>query len=367
MLINTLIFLSLLSLNFLILYYIYFFNRLNSHLKIDSNFSQPVSIIICAKDEEENLKNNLPKILVQKYFNYEVVVVNDQSNDGTAILLEKLKRQYLNLTVVNIEEHIKHKIGKKFALTLGIKTAKNEYLLLTDADCIPKSDLWLKKMCSNFNFSDIILGYGSYKKINGLLNKLIRFDTFIVAQQYMSYSLAGFTYMGVGRNLAYKKSLFFNNKGFASHMHIPSGDDDLYIQEIAKKNSISINMEDDAHTISESAINWKEWKYQKRRHISTAPLYKTKFKILLSLYPLSQLIFFLSIMILFVLEFNIFFITTLIFIRLFVSYLLNYKTMKKLNVLDLYWIHPLYELLHLFIQGNFVLLNLFSQPKEWSE
>ena len=114
-------------------------------------------------------------------------------------------------------------------------------MLLTDADCIPKSDLWLKKMCNNFNFSDIILGYGSYKKINGLLNKLIRFDTFIVAQQYMSYSLAGFTYMGVGRNLAYKKSLFFNNKGFASHMHIPSGDDDLYIQEIAKKNSISIN------------------------------------------------------------------------------------------------------------------------------
>ena len=140
------------------------------------------------------------------------------------------------------------------------------------------------------------------KKKKGLLNKLIRFDTFNVAQQYLSYALKGHTYMGVGRNMAYKKSLFFENKGFANHLHIPSGDDDLFIQEIANKNNVSIEINENAHTTSAAIENWTEWVYQKRRHISTAPLYKIKFKVLLALYPYAHFLFWTSLLLLFLLR-----------------------------------------------------------------
>ena len=363
---TTLLIVAIISINILLGFYFFFFWRLSTHKTKDASFSNPISIIICAKNEEENLRNNLPKILAQKYFNFEVIVVNDQSIDGTSFLLEELERSYSNLVVVTIDNHVNQKIGKKFALTLGIKTAKYEHLLLTDADCVPNSENWIKKMARNFTYSDIVLGYGEYKREGGLLNKFIRFDTFNVAQQYFSFALVGQTYMGVGRNLAYKKSLFFDNKGFASHIHIPSGDDDLFIQEIAPKSAVTIEMSEDTHTTSEVMQSWKEWTYQKRRHISTAPLYKTKFKVLLTLYPYAQLLFWLSIILLFLIKSPSLLVLSLVGLKLLSSYLVNYTPMKKLNALDLYWIHPLYEIFYLLIQGIFVLLNLFNKPKKWN-
>jgi len=366
MIINVLLTSAVVSLILLLFYYTYFFYRLSVHKTIKGTFNSPISIIICAKDEEENLRNNLPKILNQKCFNFEVIVVNDQSIDKTSFLLEELKKSYSNLVVVTIDDHVNQKIGKKFALTLGIKTAKHEHLLLTDADCLPNSINWAKQMSSNFNTSEIVLGYGGYKKKKGLLNKFIRFDTFNVAQQYLSFALAEQTYMGVGRNIAYKKSLFFDNKGFASHIYIPSGDDDLFIQEIAPKSTVSIEVSEDTHTTSEVIQSWREWTYQKRRHISTAPFYKTKFKVFLTLYPYAQLLFWISIILLFVIKSPLYFILSLVGLKLLSSYLVNYTPMKKLNVLDLYWIHPLYEIFYLLIQGFFVLLNAINKPKNWS-
>ena len=358
--------LASISLSFILFFYIYFFIRIIFHKRTKNSFNKPISIIICAKNEFDNLKNNLPAILEQKYPDFEVIVVNDQSNDESIEFLNELSKTNKNLVIVEVNNFVTTTQGKKFALTLGIKTAKNEHLLLTDADCIPYSENWVQNMSSNFNNSNIVLGYGSHKKEKGLLNKIIRFDTFTIAQQYLSFALADQTYMAVGRNLAYKKSLFFKNKGFASHIHITSGDDDLFIQEIAKKNSVTIEISEEAHTNSEAMNSWKDWTYQKRRHISTAPLYKIKFKLLLSLYPLSQLLFFLSIILLFILKSEIIYTIILLATKLIFSYVINYNTMNKLKTNDLYWMHPLYELLHLFIQVNFVLLNLFKKPEKWS-
>tara|TARA_B110000967_G_scaffold203905_1_gene245390 strand:- start:554 stop:1657 length:1104 start_codon:yes stop_codon:yes gene_type:complete len=366
MLINYLLATSILSISLLLFYYAYFFIKLNTHKTNILTFNEPISIIVCAKNEFQNLKDKLPFILEQDYPNYEVIVVNDQSIDDTADLLKKFKKQYQRLIVVTIEKHINQHTGKKLALTLGIKTAKHEHLLLTDADCIPNSRNWAMKMCSNFKSADIVLGYGDYVKKKGLLNKLIRFDTFNVAQQYLAYALSGQTYMGIGRNMAYKKSLFFENKGFAKHLHIPSGDDDLFIQEIANKNNVRIEISEQAHTKSEVIEKWGEWVYQKRRHITTAPLYKKKFKILLGIYPSAQLMFWCVILLLFCLNAPLKFCTILLGTKLFLSYLINYKTMKNLRVMDLYWIHPFYEIVHLSMQGIFVLLNIVSKPKKWS-
>ena len=358
--------LAIISFLVLIFYYLYFFSRLYFHENKETSFIHPISIIICAKNELENLRKNLPFILSQNYFNFEVIVVNDHSNDDSILFLEKMAKDNRHLVIVDIDDSVTDNLGKKFALTLGIKTAKHEYILLTDADCVPNSRDWVKQMSANFNNAEIVLGYGSYEKKKGFLNQIIRFDTFYIAQQYLSYVLTGDTYMGVGRNLAYKKSLFFENKGFASHMHIPSGDDDLFIQEIALKNTVAIEFAENTHTTSEVTEDWRDWVYQKRRHLSTAPMYKIKFKVLLALYPLSQLLFLTSVILLIVFEVYIFYVILLLVIRLVVSYLLNYRIMKRLNVYDLYWIHPAYEVFHLLIQGFFVLLNLFEKPKKWS-
>ena len=363
---NFLIAFAIANLTIIVGYSIYFFTKLSIFKSKKEKFNQPISIIICAKNEADNLKNFLPKVLEQDYPEFEVVVVNDQSKDGTAAILKIFEKSYPNLVVVTIDEHIKHWPGKKFALTLGIKTAKHEHLLLTDADCLPNSSNWAKQMSSNFNDSEIILGFGGYQKRKGLLNKIIRFDTFNVAKQYLSYALAGFTYMGVGRNMAYKKSLFFENKGFAKHLHIPSGDDDLFIQEVASKDNVSVEIVTEAHTTSTVIERWKDWSYQKRRHITTAPLYKTKFKILLAVYPYAQFFFWTAIIILFVLKAPIAITTTILGIKLLTSYLINYKPMKQLNTIDLYWIHPIYEVIYLLVQGFFVLLNVVSKPKKWS-
>ena len=358
---------AIISLLVILFYYLYFFIRLRYFQSNSNLFNHPVSIIICARNELHNLQKNLPVILSQNYFDFEVIVVNDQSSDESAFFLDELSKKNKNLVIVDIDDFVSHREGKKFALTLGIKTAKHEHLLLTDADCMPRSKDWVKKMSSNFNDSNIILGYGSYETKKGLLNKMIRFDTFNVAQQYLSFALAGQAYMGVGRNLAYTKSLFFANKGFANHIHLPSGDDDLFVQEIAPKSSVTIEISEESHCTSEVMENWKDWIYQKRRHLSTSSFYNTKFKILLGLYPLSQLFFLLSIVNLFILEADILLIVILLVIRVVVSYIVNFKTMKRLNVFDMYWFHPLYEVLNLLIQGNFVLLNLFRQPKRWSK
>jgi len=366
MFINPLLVATILCLALLLFYYVYFFLKLNTYKSSIATLSEPISIIVCAKNEFQNLKDKLPAILNQDYPNYEVILVDDQSVDDTAVLLKEFEKQYPNLVVVTIDKHINKRPGKKLALTLGIKTAKYENLLLTDADCLPNSKNWAMQMCSHFNSADIVLGYGGYEKKKGLLNKLIRFDTFNVAQQYLSYAIAGQAYMGVGRNMAYKKSLFFENKGFANHLHIPSGDDDLFIQEIATKNNVSIEINEQAHTTSAVIEKWDEWAYQKRRHITTAPLYKTKFKVLLAIYPYTQFMFWTALLLLFSLKAPMQFCMILLGVKIFLSYLVNFKAMKVLKFMDLYWIHPVYEIVNLCIQGIFVLLNIISKPKKWS-
>lgn len=359
-------YIAVISLISLLIYYIYFFLKLSLFKHKNSVFDEPISIIICAKDELDNLRKNLPYVLNQNYNQFEVIIVNDQSIDGSIVFLKELEKQYDNLVIVNIDDFITHNPGKKFALTLGIKTAKYEYLLLSDADCKPTSDYWVKEMCNNFSQSEIVLGFGSYERKKGFLNNIIRFDTFNVAQQYLSYALNRHCYMGVGRNLAYKRSVFFKNKGFANHVHIASGDDDLFIQEVAGMDNVSICISETSHTQSEVTESWRDWVYQKRRHMSAAPLYRLKFKILLTLYPLSQLLFWFSILLLTLLKEEMIFLVILLCTKLLASYLINYKSMKRLKVIDLYWIHPFYEVLHILVQVFFVLLNLFSKPKRWS-
>ena len=253
----------------------------------------PVSIIICARDEAENLRVNLPFILDQDYPEYEVIVVDDASADGTEDLLNDLQRQYSHLRSTFIRENDHIREGKKLALTIGIKAAKYEWVLLTDADCRPASNRWIHFMQRNFTKNaQIVLGYGGHPRRRGLVNLISRYETFFTALQYFSLALSGCPYMGTGRNLAYRKTLFFDNRGFASHYDLESGDDDLFINEVARRSNTMIEIRPESFTWSETKMTWKDWYYQKKRHLTTGPRYRVSSKLILGLELTSRMLFY---------------------------------------------------------------------------
>ena len=229
------------------------------------NTQLPVSVIISARNEAKNLKENLPSILTQNYPNFEVVVINDCSSDSSDLVLDEFKEAYPNLKVVTINEHVRFKTGKKFALTLGIKAAANEHLLFTDADCRPLTGDWITRMATNFTGQiQIVLGYSPYHKTGGFLNNLIRFETIKTAINYLSSALNGDAYMGIGRNLAYTKTLFFSAKGFAAHMHILSGDDDLFVNQNATADNTAIEIHRDSFVCTDAKGTVAAWFRQKK-------------------------------------------------------------------------------------------------------
>jgi glycosyltransferase involved in cell wall biosynthesis len=325
-------------------YYLYFFARLAFYKKKQSSdikTQYPVSIIVCAFNEEANLRKNLPLWLNQNYFKngrpfFEVVVVNDNSEDETFYLLNQLSEKYPHLHVVNLTQEAKLIPGKKFPLSMGIKSARCEHLLLTDADCIPDSVEWLSKMAQNFSAEKkIVLGYGPYYKYDGYLNKKIRFETVHSAMQYLSYALAGTPYMGVGRNLAYVRDLFNKNKGFSSHHHIVSGDDDLFINQVANGKNTVIEIDPESFIYSEPKKNSEEWHLQKKRHLSTGKYYQTKHKALLSMYAISHFLFWLSLIPCILFPKFIIYVTIAFVVRWLVQWFIFQKVFIKLKEKDL--------------------------------
>jgi biofilm PGA synthesis N-glycosyltransferase PgaC len=258
----------------------------------DSNAKlPPVSVIICARNEAENLKNNLPSVLEQDYPRFEVIVVNDCSEDETEEVLLLFQKKYKRLRVSTIKKDPVFSHGKKLALTIGIKASSYEHLLFTDADCNTAGNQWIRLMTRHFDENvDIIAGLGLYKKKKGLLNLLIRFDTAYIAMQYTAFARKGKAYMGVGRNLAYKKSLFFRHKGFASHSGLKSGDDDLFVSEASTPTNTIVENTQESFTWSVPEERWSDWFAQKRRHLTTGRFYQQSVKRLLATEYLSRMI-----------------------------------------------------------------------------
>lgn len=322
-----------------IFYYLFFFLRLafyNAPVKNNSQ-THPVSVIICARDEAANLAKNLPGSLVQAYpTTHEIIVVNDNSFDDSKYLLEEFARRFKHLKVVELKQEAKLIPGKKFPLSVGIKTAKYEVVLLTDADCVPASEHWIEKMQESYDdTTEIVLGYGAYHKKKGVLNLLIRWETFHTALQYLTYALAGKPYMGVGRNLSYKKVIFFRHKGFSAFNHIASGDDDLFINTAATKTNTKINISPEAFTLSESPDSWGKWIKQKRRHYSTAKYYRPLHKFLLGLYAFSHGIFY-PLLLAALFFFNWQWSLLVFLIRFIIQVIVLYPATKKLNEKDLF-------------------------------
>ena len=279
------------------LYYFLVFNKVKLSTKPVINQKLPgVSIVIAARDAKKYLVDNIPLWLNQDYPEFEIVIANDRSSDGSTLFLTEQANQHPQLKIVHLDIDVVKTGGKKLALTLALKKAQYQYFVLTDADCKPASDQWLRGMVNGFAQGyDIVLGVSPLKTGNGFLGRLIHYENTLTALSYLGFCLQQKTYMGVGRNLAYTRKAYDSVSGFSSHYHIPAGDDDLFVQEACKKNATGVYIQPDAYTESAGPITWKQYWKQKQRHLWVGKNYLSNVKFQLFWFPFSQLAFYLLI------------------------------------------------------------------------
>ncbi len=350
-------------------YYLQVFSRLAEHRPVRSNRDPEtsVSIVICARNEESNLLKNLPLILEQNYPHFEVVVVNDHSSDNTVSILSDFQHTYENLKVVTISLSSSENGGKKAALATGIASTNHEILLLTDADCSPEGSNWINGMVKNFTKGkDLVIGYSPFEKERGMLNAMQRFDVFYTALQYLSFALKGIPYMGVGRNLAYKKALYIENRGFSSHRHILSGDDDLFVSEVANDQNISVEISSDSTTFSPAPESLTKWFHQKRRHYTTGGNYTFRQKAMLAGFHISLIAFYISIVGLLASSGFTALIIALILLKYSTQFFVLKKCMDKLGEIDLLLLSPILELFISVFNFSAALSNFFLKKPQWN-
>ena len=264
-------------------------------LPLDTDNLPGVSVIVCARNEQDNLLHFLPTLLQQDYPRFEVIVVNDGSEDNTQLVLEQYAQKCNNLYLTFVPREARVISSKKLALTIGAKAANYDYLLLTDADCRPLTRTWITDMMQGFMHNpqaEVVLGYGAYFQKPTLLNSLITYDTLFIGLQYMGMALAGVPYMGVGRNLAYKKETFFKNNGFRGMLSEQAGDDDLFVNKVANKRNTAVVSTPASVTWSIPNTSWRGWLHQKRRHLSVSHNYRFGSKLRLVLEPLTRGLFY---------------------------------------------------------------------------
>lgn len=360
------VFIGIVILQFI--YYIGVFGKF-SFAKLQNNTPKriPVSVIVCAKNEAENIQKFVPLLLEQNYPDFELVLIDDSSSDNTLELFEAFEKNHTNIKLVKVKNNEAFWGNKKFALTLGIKAAKNEYLLFTDADCYPTSKDWIKEMSAHFTLKKtIVLGYGAYEKINGsFLNKLIRFETLLTAIQYFSWAKVGKPYMGVGRNLAYKREEFFKVNGFIEHIKLRSGDDDLFINQASDAKNTTICFSPDSFTYSKPKTTFSEWFNQKRRHVSTAKHYKSFDRFQLGLFFVSQFLFVTLAIALVAFQHEWIVVTSIILGRYLFSWISLGYAANKLKEKDVMYWYPIIEIALLATQINVFFTNMFSKPVHW--
>lgn len=367
----TLLVVVLLSFFIQVYYNLKYFLSATKGKNSDGESPDGVSVIVCARNEEANLMELVPVIMEQDFSKFQLIVVNDSSWDDTADILKALQVSYPEMHIIEINEDKQMMQGKKFALTLGIKAAMYDVVLLTDADCRPTSRHWITEMTKGIGErKEISLGFSGYKKYPGYLNKLIRFDAFITGLNYLGFAKTGRPYMGVGRNLSYTKTAFFRIGGFRTHYKLASGDDDLFVKEASTARNTQNVFHYDAQTISEPHKTWAKWSFQKKRHFTTAPLFKAGIKFSLMLWPSTYFVLWLAAIALSIIYPNPALwgaLGGLIFLRYVVQFVVLNVSCNRLKISkDILWLFPLLEK-HLFLVHSMLYLhNLVRKPQKWN-
>jgi len=349
-----------------IIYLIVFLTGLSRGTTHSGTSYPPVSIIVCAHDEEQNLQELIPKLLAQDYPVFEIIVVDDRSNDHTFDwLLAETKKDH-RLRMVHVNRIPAHVNGKKYGITLGVKAATHEWLLFTDADCRPADSGWIKSMSAGFNDeTHFVLGYSPYFKQPGFLNQFIRFESLLTGIQYIAFALLGKPYMGVGRNLAYRKSVFLEAKGFHDVINITGGDDDLFVNRHARKENTVACANTSALVYSIPQSTWGSFFRQKIRHLSVGKFYRFKHRILLGLFSATWLITWFAGVFLVSMGYGLYGVAAAILIRILLLTVVVSKASKKFGEhFELWAVLPL-DFIYAFYYLVTGLVALVSKKVRW--
>jgi cellulose synthase/poly-beta-1,6-N-acetylglucosamine synthase-like glycosyltransferase len=329
--------------------------------------SQGISVIICANNEYENLLKLIPVLLKQNHQKFEVVLVDDNSSDKTydfAIELELREKLFKLLRIDETPDHIQN---KKYGITLGVKAAKYDHVLLTDADCMPSGDSWISEMSKGFSSENksFVVGYSQYETNAGFLNHFIKYETILTAINYVGLGLLGNPYMAVGRNLAYTKSVFLKNKGFGKFQGVVGGDDDLLINQHATRKNTSIVLSPEAMVYSIPKASFGEFLRQKTRHLSVGKHYRMPDKLVLGLLTISKITFWISF-IAAIMSVNQTILIGGCFLLVMVSLLTSVLALKKKTGDDSsIWLFPLLDFIYLFYYISTGLKVLFTKKVRW--
>lgn len=327
----------------------------------------PVTILVSAHNESPNLRKLLPRLLEQDYPNFEILIVDDRSSDYSHTWLEEESKKDARVRSLHIEQTPRHFTPKKWALTMGIKHATHDVVLLTDADCEPNSPHWLTAMAANFEKEGvkINLGFSQYRKLSGFLNTFIRFETLYTGMLYMGAALARSPYMGVGRNLAYRRSFFLERKGFLAHKEILSGDDDLFINYNANKRNTAVTLGPESLVLSNPKTSWSSWFHQKVRHWTAGKQYRAGSRISLGLFMLSQWLFWITFVLLLSLRIEPNVVLGVFVVRTILLYYLLIQGSKKLGAPFISPLLLLLDLLMVIYQLWIGVVAFFTKQTKW--
>lgn len=337
------------------------------HPKKTANEIPGISVVICAKNEFDNLKALIPKLLDQAFKSFEIILVDDRSVDDTyeyAINLEQKEEKFKLVRIDSTPDHINN---KKYAITLGVRAAKFDHIILTDADCIPETDQWVNEISQGFGTDKkkFVIGYSQYLKTNGLLNYFIKYETLLTAINYLGIGLLGRPYMAVGRNIGYRKSFFLENNGFGKFQSVVGGDDDLLVNQYAKRKNTSFILSPASTIYSKPKTKLSEYILQKTRHLSVGKHYRKTDKLLLGLLSLSKIIFWISFIAAIMSVFQTYFVLGgfLLVMVLLLTSLLMFK--KKTGDKSSIWMFPFLDIIFIFYYISTGLKVLFTKKVRW--
>jgi len=354
-------------------FYLYFYTGINRESrrcrKGLANLTEekpPVSVIICARDQADVLFTNLPAFFDQNYPEFQIIVVNDASSDDTEHILQQYE-DHENFYHTFVPKGVRSISARKMAMTIGIKAARYDYVLFTDASAIPRGTNWIASMMRHFDTGGaVVFGYTSYKEKKGISKRFVAYDNLFSAIQFMGFALRGKPFKACSANMAFRKELFFKNKGFSSHLFLQSGDDDLLISEMADKYNSRIDFDPDSQLIIDKDDVSYQWKEQTISHFSTSNRYKLSVRLLLFLESFTRSLFYAVILYLLIVclleaSYSWLLLTAVLFlIRYIVQLLVINKSAVQLSEPQFYISLPIVDFILPLIK---LLIRLFNRSR----
>mgnify|MGYP001159938217 CR=1 FL=1 len=351
-----------------LLYHVLIFIRIWFYKESEHVNYKPVSVIVSSKNQLDDLRSNLIYFLDQEYPEFEVIVINDASSDGTDDYLEELQKKYDYLKVVTntIQENDRFNKGRKFGITLAIKSATHDNLLFSDADSYPSSNQWIKKMQAYFSSKNqIILAHSRLEKRKGLLNRLLRYESLYEGLLSFSSALCGFPLLAQPRNLGYNRQLFFSINGFFSHLNLSRGEAKLFVDEASNSRNTAVCLSAEAMTLSNKQKSYLEWFYHKRSYFHLAKRLRFSSLMILGMNFFSQLSFWMLIPVLLIYQINTQLVLLAFSLRFCMQYIVYWKMCKFTNEYGLLWFLPFYEISLMLIHLILSLSTFIKKVHDW--